>query len=63
MIYTNWYRVQDQSENKEKETDLVCRKQVSIKQCLEALYIIQKRTIPEEEGFKAIDLSGTFHKY
>lgn len=37
--------------------------ETGFKQCLEALYIIQKRTIPEEEGFKAIDLSGTFHKH
>lgn len=33
------------------------------KQRLEALPIIQRRVIPEQEGFKATNLSATFHKH
>lgn len=62
MIYTNWYRDQGQSENKEKR-DRFNMQETGFKQFLEALYLIQRRIIPEEEGFKAINLSGTFHKH
>lgn len=36
--------------------------ETGFKQYLKALHIIQRIIIPEEEGFKAINLSGTFQK-